>query len=441
MTLQENPPSWRKATTSRIKRWFPERQVHLRTEGRIAYFRVSTFSQILLLFVFLGTGGWLGYASYSYTQHDKVVAAKDGLIANARLAYESLLGEVAEYQNKFKSITQDLEHNHALMLGLVERNAALQKNLRSVSEELETTQDDRQQISAARKGLINKLSEIEDNMQAMTGRNYALKDNLNTVEDDLQLALSERNQALFDGSRMRRYVKDLENRLTGLQESHETSVQRLTDQTLAQIDAMEQVVKIAGLKSNKLLARTPKLTNGQGGPFIPADTTENLPAGKLKSGLEALDDHLSKLGQFQKIMERLPMSAPLNSYSITSSFGKRRDPINKRWSAHYGLDFGGIFKSRVYSTAPGKVVQAGWNGRYGRYIEIDHGSGIRTRYGHLHKIYVKRGQKVGFRDKIGLLGSSGRSTGAHLHYETVFDGKSINPMKFIKAGRHVFQNN
>jgi len=96
-------------------------------------------------------------------------------------------------------------------------------------------------------------------------------------------------------------------------------------------------------------------------------------------------------------------------------------------------------RSPIYAPAPGIVKQAGNKGRYGRFIEIDHGSGIFTRYGHLNKIYVKRGQKIDFRHKIGQLGSSGRSTGPHLHYEVVFNGKPRNPMLFIKAGRHVFQ--
>ena len=82
---------------------------------------------------------------------------------------------------------------------------------------------------------------------------------------------------------------------------------------------------------------------------------------------------------------------------------------------------------------------AGWKGRYGNFVEIDHGSGIKTRYGHLHKVFVKKGQKVEFFDKIALLGNTGRSTGPHLHYEVLFKGKHLDPAKFIKAGRHVFQ--
>ena len=138
-------------------------------------------------------------------------------------------------------------------------------------------------------------------------------------------------------------------------------------------------------------------------------------------------------------MKRLPISTPLNYYTISSHFGKRRDPINKRWAMHMGLDFGGIKNSRVYATAPGKVIFAGRNGKYGKLIEIDHGLGFKTKYGHLNKILVKRGQKVTNRAKIGLMGSTGRSTGPHLHYEILVKGKHQNPWHFIKAGRYVYK--
>ena len=134
MDFQQANPSWRMATQSRIKRWFPERQVHLRAEGRVTFFRITTFAQILFVILFLGASGWVGFTSYSYVEHDKIVAGKNNLIADARLAYGSLLGEVADYQNKFNSITMDLEHNHTMMLGLVERNASLQQDLQSVSQ-------------------------------------------------------------------------------------------------------------------------------------------------------------------------------------------------------------------------------------------------------------------------------------------------------------------
>ena len=285
MDFQQATPSWRMATQSRIKKWFPERQVHLRAEGRVTFFRITTFAQILFVILFLGTSGWVGFTSYSYVEHDKIVAGKNNLIADARLAYGSLLGEVADYQNKFNSITMDLEQNHTMMLGLVERNASLQQDLQSVSQKLEDTRDDRHNISTAREALISKLAQIEQEMRALNGRNFALKDNLNSVEGDLQAALSERNQALFAGTQLRSHVTDLKTRLDHLQNTHENSAQRLTEQTIHQIQVMKKVINIAGLDAKKLKVPYSPTSRGRGGPFIPASGKDLLPAGELKDSL------------------------------------------------------------------------------------------------------------------------------------------------------------
>jgi len=423
-----------------VSAWLPKRQVHFRTEGQVRFFKISTRAQVLTICATFVTGSWLGFTSHSYIEHEAVVAVKNGQIINARFAYRSLLDEVAEYQKKFNNITQDLESNHGLMLGLVEKNTSLQQNLKSVARQLVETEGERERALSTRKNLHGKLANLEDSIRDVTSRNFDLQDNLSSVETDLQMALSERNQALFDGSHMRRQIKQLGTRLTDLQENNETSVERLTNQTLANISNMERVIKIAGIKPDQLVKLEARQTEGRGGPFIPADSIDDkLPGGVLKSKLSSLDANLSRSENLQNVMKRLPLSPPLNTYSITSNFGKRRDPLNKRWSAHYGIDLGAPLNSAVYATAPGIVSKAGWNGKYGKFIEINHGAGVKTRFGHLNKIFVKRGQKISFHDKIGRLGSTGRSTGAHLHYETIFNKKHLNPMKLIKAGRNVFQ--
>jgi chromosome segregation ATPase len=261
---------------------FPERQVHFRTDGRITYFRLTTLSQAVAAVALVAALGWTGFSSYSYVEHERVVAVKDGQIASARLAYHSLLGEVAEYQTKFNAITRDLERNHAMMLGLVERNARLQTSLRSVSDELRTTQVDRSKIVSAREGLRRKLANLEQELGGLTTRNFTLRDNLDSVENNLQMALQERNEARFESTRMKSYVQQLEGRLASLQQSHENSVQRLTEQTLSQIGDLEKLVSLAGISPEKLAAfddDSENSTSGQGGPFIPAEALDSMPAG------------------------------------------------------------------------------------------------------------------------------------------------------------------
>ena len=131
----------------------------------------------------------------------------------------------------------------------------------------------------------------------------------------------------------------------------------------------------------------------------------------------------------------MPVRKPLpGDLEVSSGFGVRRDPFLGRPAMHTGLDLRGDIGEPVRATADGKVEIAGWDGGYGNMVEIDHGHGLSTRFGHLSKIEVKVGQKVHIGDVIGRIGSTGRSTGPHLHYETRINGEPVDPQKFLRAG-------
>lgn len=438
MLLRRKQTGGADAVRRLIARLFPERQIVVRADARVSYIRLSRNLQLFVCGALFAVIGWGAFTSVSFVVHDKVIAAKDEQIRGARVAYKGLLTEVAEYQRKFLGITRDLEENHGLMLGLIEQNAALQKNLTATERRLRQTATERDKVISAREHLRKELAEAERSLASLNTRNSALKENLDGTQGDLQTALSERNQALTEGNKMRRNIRDLEGRLSELQQSQEETVKNLTERAVHAIDSMERVVQLTGIEPDALLAADDSLPKGQGGPFISAGA-DNLPAGKLKNDLGNLETHLTRWQSLQSAMQRLPLAAPLTQYTITSAYGKRRDPFNKRWSAHYGVDFGGVLKTTVFATAAGTVTFAGYKGKYGRLVEIEHGAGVKTRYGHLYKAMVKKGDKVSFGQPVGLLGNSGRSTGAHLHYEVAFQGKPKDPMKFIKAGGHVFQ--
>ena len=419
---------------------FPQRQVVFRTEGRLSHRNVSQGTQVTFAIGLVATVGWCAFATVSFVLHDRVVEVKDSQIANARLAYRSLLSEVAEYQNRFQLLTGDLENNHVLMLDLIEQNATLQRNLSNVREELQSTEGQRQQVVHARESLRTELFSIESQLRELAGRNFSLKDNLDSTETNLHTALDtaleERNGAMLDASVSKRRVQALERELNKIQESQQEVFARLTDATSLTIQDMERVVQMTGLDLEKIL---PGLETAQGGPFISAAITTTQAGEDLANDIGRLDQMIDRTNDLDTLLKSLPLGIPLDAYSITSTFGKRKDPMNKRWAMHYGLDMGVPFKTKVRATAPGTVSYAGWKGKYGKLVEIDHGFGIKTRFGHLHKVSVKKGQVISFRDTVGLLGSTGRSTGAHLHYEVVYDDKPVNPMRFVSAGRHVFQ--
>ncbi len=421
-----------------LSRFFPPRQIVFRTDGELRHIVFSRRFQLSSLAALTLVLGWIAYSSISYVRHDAVIAGKDGEISQAHMAYRSLLLKAADYQKQVMAFAQDLKQNQIKRLKVEGRNTSLQRRLRTVRKKLTSTENERRQIVADREGLTKELGTIGTKVREMSNYNFALKDNLNSIESDLRIALTERNRAFIEGKKMQTKIAELNKRLLKIQTAEQESVQRLTDGALANIESMKKIVALTGLKVSKLLAADDSLFQGQGGPFIAAKP-DSLPGDVLKANLINLDYHVKHSNALRTILRKMPLAAPLNSYYISSSYGKRRDPINKKWAAHYGLDMGSAMNTPVYATAPGVVVTAGWKGNFGKVVEIDHGAGIKTRYAHLNKILVKKGQRIDFRKKIALVGNTGRSTGAHLHYEIHFKGRTKNPAKFIKAGRYVFK--
>jgi murein DD-endopeptidase MepM/ murein hydrolase activator NlpD len=129
------------------------------------------------------------------------------------------------------------------------------------------------------------------------------------------------------------------------------------------------------------------------------------------------------------------LAVPLDQYQLESRFGPRRDPFNRRPSFHTGIDLSAPYMSPVYATAGGVVTYTGWRSEYGKVVEITHGNGIVTLYGHLHRPIVSVGQRVAEHTQIGYLGSTGRSSGPHVHYEILVNDEPQDPEKFIGLAR------
>lgn len=168
-----------------------------------------------------------------------------------------------------------------------------------------------------------------------------------------------------------------------------------------------------------------------GGPFVAMKPD----AGAFERQLYRVNLGRVQVDNFKKALGAVPYRKPvLGEIETTSGFGYRTDPFLGRPAMHTGLDFRGSTGDPVRATAAGKVVTAGWNGGYGRLIEIEHNDKLSTRYGHLSHIGVKVGDYVKIGQVIGEIGSTGRSTGPHLHYETRIDGDAVDPQKFLRAG-------
>lgn len=161
-----------------------------------------------------------------------------------------------------------------------------------------------------------------------------------------------------------------------------------------------------------------------------ASTTTNTVVNPVAKTATSLDNHKASLIELEK--RSIPSSKPiLAKYRLSSKFGNRFHPTLYRWRFHGGVDMACPKGTNIYIPADGEVVKSGWNGGYGNYIKVKHGNGYETVYGHLSKISVKKGQKIKKGDVIGKVGSTGRSTGAHLHYEIIKNKKRVNPERFF----------
>jgi murein DD-endopeptidase MepM/ murein hydrolase activator NlpD len=170
-------------------------------------------------------------------------------------------------------------------------------------------------------------------------------------------------------------------------------------------------------------------TEAVGGPYLAPQSDRD-----FNASLNALDAALTRLETVRDTAKRLPFANPAPGQEITSRFGNRPDPFFGGLAMHAGIDFRAPTGTEIRSTGGGKVVSAGFSGGYGNMVEVDHGLGLSTRYGHMSRILVSEGETVEPGQILGLSGSTGRSTGPHLHYEVRRNGDPIDPMRFLNAG-------
>ena len=199
----------------------------------------------------------------------------------------------------------------------------------------------------------------------------------------------------------------------------------------SRVRRMRGVFTDLGLDMAQLEAATPR--SGIGGPFVPVKLAAD--AGPFERQLYRINVTRSAVERLNRTLALVPYRKPvIGEVEFTSGFGVRSDPFLGRPAMHTGLDFRAATGDPVRATANGKVISSGWMGGYGRMVEIDHGNGLSTRYGHLSEINVKVGDVIKIGQVIGAVGSTGRSTGPHLHYETRIDGDAVDPQKFLRAG-------
>jgi len=219
--------------------------------------------------------------------------------------------------------------------------------------------------------------------------------------------------------------KELETKVDQLQKEKEDLLLNAVGSLRQRTTYMEKLISQLGLsrqlrRSKNKVKHKAKAPVGVGGPYLP-------PQKEYEVLLERIEEYLS-------MVQQVPIGKPCRGY-ISSSYGYRRDPFTGRRAFHAGIDIVSRYGAPVRATADGVVYKVGYNRSLGRFVKIKHKHGFMTIYGHLRKYVVKRGERVKRGDIIGYLGTTGRSTGPHLHYEIRRWGKSLNPIRFIRAER------
>ncbi|MEL6706991.1 MAG: M23 family metallopeptidase [Pseudomonadota bacterium] len=360
-----------------MRGWFPDREFFMRSEGQVRFITISSRLQMTAAGVALAVAvGWA-----------------------------LSLGVMAWNQYRAEATLASFEQEKARVETTDERLKAYGDDMGRVVAELTARQD---AVDAVKEMLPEDIREAGVNVTDSS------KESAETVEKISEVFPEARGLA------------ELEARQIAFVES----VTRYADWRSKKAEAAIRKLAL----DPRMLTRNVEKT-AVGGPFVPLDEA----LVELDPRFERMALSLSRMATLERALESIPQVTPHGNPSITSNFGYRRDPFNGRAARHPGIDFRGPIGSPIYAAAPGKVVYAGWRGGYGRLVEILHDNGLKTRYAHLRRIDAKVGDSVEAGETIGGLGSSGRSTGPHLHFEVRINDRAVNPRPFLETAPDVLK--
>ncbi len=337
---------------------------------------------------------------------------------------------------------------HDLEARLASADAAGQRSLERLSAQLAAAVTRAQEQSAARDAARLLADGLQDRLQAETASlaaalaaNEDLDRRRASAEARALASARELGLARQDEKSLQGRIAALDARLDQLRATVDTATDSLRAWLASHVETVTAVLGDLGIDASPLLARAAahEGAQGQGGPLelVSADdggASLRVPWAGTQSPLVL---RLERLQAAQRLLAALPLASPLVQYEVTSAFGVREDPIEGGHAVHPGLDLAAPPGTTVHAAAAGRVVRAGRDGAYGIMVEVDHGLGLVTRYAHLRRTLVKPGDEVRAYDPLGILGSTGRSTGPHLHYEVRIDDRAVDPAAFIEAGRRL----
>lgn len=384
---------------------FPERQIYHRSGGAVRYVSISPWRQAMMAGLATLVVGWCLFATVAVLLQGPAIDIQGGGSdrKSARLERELRQAKAAEQTALTLLETRTSDFNLAI-------------------EEAENRHTVLKRLMASLQG--------QDSAIALSGKPELLIDS--TIEEgDPRQSRPDGTEANAGGG------SSFRARTDKLIEDQASFLDMLEEEAVQQAESARGVIRLTGVPASRVLEQT-----GMGGPLIPINFTASgaaaVPTDPFDLRIYEVEARLIEAQEYERAMRSLPLGLPVQgAYRETSGFGYRSDPFTRRATFHEGTDLAAFTGAPIIAPAPGKIIHAGIKGSYGRTVEIDHGAGFKTRYGHMNSIAVKLGQEVAIGQKIGTMGSTGRSTGPHLHYEIYFRGKSYDPLKFLRAGKHV----
>lgn len=402
--MQGKAKSW-------LERTFPERQIYHRSGGSVSYISISPRKQMIAAGSAALAAGWFLFATASVIAQGPTMAARSDALdqnearwqrwvsdTNARAATaQSLLEERTE---AFQRATVEFEQRHETLKLLL---TALRSPDSIDTASLRGNGSDFLMEASIEEGAPRQSRSAPVMTASLEVAGF--RANIDQLRSEQSAFLDEAEQLAVERSEQARGVLQL----TGVG-----------------IGRFEEQREVGG--------PLVELTSVGLGNEMDEDAI------KFAERVTQVAARLEEANFYQSLMDTLPLGEPISvAHRETSGYGLRTDPFNHRPAFHAGMDMAAYWRAPIVAAGPGVVTYAGPRSGYGRLVEIDHGFGFKTRYGHLNSVDVQTGDEIQLGDLVGRMGSTGRSTGPHLHYEVWFRGKTYNPVNFLRAGQHVHQ--
>lgn len=398
-----------------ITKMFPPRDCTIidTKHGEVHTYQQSSFWRFTKFCIMVAIGFWAAWSTYIYIYHGPLLQKRTQQLEEAHNRQNRQIIDLKIYLKKYNDLTREL-------------NITEDKILKS--EKL--SDSDKEKLLNTRSKITGELDFLQTRISEMMGNeDYAPEfDRISeiTVEYDIvrneNEILKQKNKQITEAANE---ITDADNQIveyvSGLAKDSIEELQK----SLKKIN--NSIAKL-GLNEKKLIAQANDYSNQfVGDKFVPLDLDKN-----ADEKYKKIAQDIEKWHGLDRLTKVLPLGAPLQRKIVTSPFGMRKDPFTKADKQHRGIDFAGKIGTELYAVAPGRVISSGDRYGYGTTVEIDHGLGFTTLYAHLSKTMVSRGDWIRPGTVIGLGGSSGRSTGPHLHYEIRYKGTPFNPINFVK---------